>query len=423
MAGMGGQMKFLDLFAGGGGLSEGFIQAGFTPVAHVEADQAACHTLRTRRAYHWLKAAGKAEIYAAYLNGALDRAEFYQQVPAEVVGSVVNAEIGRATIKQIFRQVDLLLDGQRLDLIVGGPPCQAYSLVGRSCDQNRMRGDKRSRLYAYYAEFLKRYRPSYFVFENVPGLLSAKDGRGGLIFSAMQALFRKCGYQTEYQTLSAEEYGVLQKRRRVILVGRRGNATGFYPQPDKWNPGVKVSEALRGLPALGAGEGAAAPCRVGAYRGAWQDKAGVRSPEMPVTWHQARPHTKRDLEIYRMAVSLWNRKKARLAYNSLPRRLQTHRRRDSFLDRFKVVAADLPYCHTVVAHIAKDGHYYIHPDARQNRSLTPREAARLQTFPDDYHFEGVGEAGSRTAAFHQIGNAVPVLLARKVADKLREVWF
>ena len=423
MANMGGRIKFLDLFAGGGGLSEGFFQAGFTPVAHVEADQAACHTLRTRRAYHWLKAAGKAEVYAAYLNGTLGRTEFYQQVPAEVADSVVNAEIGQATIKQIFRYVDFLLDGQSLDLIVGGPPCQAYSLVGRARDQNGMRGDKRSRLYTYYAEFLKRYQPSYFVFENVTGLLSAKNKRGGLIFPDMQALFRECGYQTEYQTLSAEEYGVLQRRRRVILVGRRGKATGFYPQPDKWKPGAHVSDALSGLPALRAGEGVAVLRRVGAHRSTWQGKAGVRSPGMPVTLHQARPHAKRDLEIYQRAVTLWNQKKARLAYNSLPRRLQTHRHRDSFLDRFKVVAADLPYCHTIVAHIAKDGHYYIHPDVQQNRSLTPREAARLQTFPDDYHFEGVGEAGSRTAAFHQIGNAVPVLLARKVADKLREIWF
>jgi DNA (cytosine-5)-methyltransferase 1 len=109
-------------------------------------------------------------------------------------------------------------------------------------------------------------------------------------------------------------------------------------------------------------------------------------------------------------------------YNDLPERLKTHQNRSSFLDRFKVVAADRACSHTVVAHISKDGHYYIHPDISQNRSLTPREAARLQTFPDDYFFEGVSEKTGRTAAYHQIGNAVPVLLSQKIAEKLQEVW-
>ena len=413
--------QFLDLFAGAGGLSEGFIQAGFAPVAHVESDQAACFTLRTRMAYHWLKTHGRIDLYAAYLNGALSRPDFYAQVPSHVVASVINSEIGDATLPDIFRRIDKLLGNRQLDLIIGGPPCQAYSIIGRSRDGNGMRGDRRNYLYNYYAEFLKRYRPLYFIFENVPGLLSAKNEDNNRYFDAMRCLFHECGYETESNTLSAENYGVLQKRQRVILVGKRGNATDFYPQPDKWIPNVCVSEVFCDLPPLAAGEGSPGPCPVQAYSETWQYDAGVRNESLPVTWHQARPHRDQDLEIYRIAVDLWDKEQIRLHYDRLPERLKTHRNRNSFLDRFKVVALNLPFSQAVLAHIAKDGHYYIHPDRDQNRSITPREAARLQTFPDDYYFESRNGVPSRTHAFRQIGNAVPVLLARKIADKLKEV--
>ena len=419
---MNGSLKFLDLFAGAGGLSEGFIQAGFEPVAHIESNKAACFTLRTRMAYHWLKDRNRIELYADYLNGKLRRPDFYEQVPEQVIRSVINAEIGDETLPDIFRRVDTLLDNRRLDLIVGGPPCQAYSLIGRSRDLNGMKGDARNYLYHYYAEFLKRYKPLYFVFENVGGLLSARDEDGDLYFDAMRSLFRECGYETDPLKLSAEDYGVLQRRKRIILVGRRGKTTGFYPEPDKWNPSVCVRDIFCDLPAIAAGEGDPGPCDVSPYSGTYQYEAGIRDDDLPITWHQARPNTERDLEIYRIAVSRWNKKKARLAYNMLPERLKTHRHRNSFLDRFKVVASDLPFSHTVVAHISKDGHYYIHPDIDQNRSITPREAARLQTFPDGYYFESSKDTPGRTPAFLQIGNAVPVLLSRKIADKLKETW-
>jgi DNA (cytosine-5)-methyltransferase 1 len=373
-------------------------------------------------AYHWLNTQKRTELYADYLNGALSRHEFYEQIPEDVIGSVINAEIGAKTLSEIFRQVDAMLKNRKLDLIVGGPPCQAYSIVGRSRDQNRMKGDKRNYLYIYYAEFLKRYQPSYFVFENVTGLFSAKDENGCLYLTSMRNLFHKCGYETEFKTLSAENYGVLQSRKRIILVGKKGKTTGFYPNPDKWNPDVKVREIFQDLPVIAAGEGSPGPCRVGRYNGTWQIKAGIRNEKLPVTWHQSRSNTDQDLEIYRIAVELWNKKKSRLDYNLLPDRLKTHRHRNSFVDRFKVVASDLPFSHTVVAHIAKDGHYYIHPDINQNRSITPREAARLQTFPDDYCFESSNESPGRTPVFRQIGNAVPVLLARKIAEKLKEGW-
>ncbi|WP_392432449.1 DNA cytosine methyltransferase [Yersinia sp. HM-2024] len=413
---------FIDLFAGAGGLSEGFIQAGFSPVAHVEIDKAASFTLRTRMAYHWLQSVGREKLYAEYLEGKISRNELYAVVPDEIRKSVINREISEESLTEIFHAIDGQLQGNKLNLIVGGPPCQAYSLVGRSRDSKRMVGDKRNYLYIFYAEFLKRYKPEYFVFENVLGLLSAKDSGGNSYFEAMRQLFRESGYETEYRILSADDYGVLQTRKRIILVGRKGYLTGFYPELEKWNPTVNVAEVFNDLPSLKAGDGQASPCQLKPYTGKWLYEAGIRNDVMPVTWHQSRPNTAQDLEIYRRVVELWNQKQKRLEYNELPNYLKTHNNRTAFVDRFKVVAADLPASHTVVAHLSKDGHYYIHPDISQNRSITPREAARLQTFPDDYYFESIKPEPGRTAAFRQIGNAVPVLLARKIAEKLKDKW-
>jgi len=151
------------------------------------------------------------------------------------------------------------------------------------------------------------------------------------------------------------------------------------------------------------------------------NECGIRNGICFTTQHIARPNTEQDKEIYRIAVKKWNKNQERLNYNDLPDRLKTHKNRKSFTDRFKVVSGDMEFSHTIVAHIAKDGHYYIHPDIKQNRSLTPREAARLQSFPDDYFFEGVMNKPSRTAAYKQIGNAVPPLMAEAIAHKIKNL--
>jgi len=415
-------LKFLDLFAGAGGLSEGFIRAGFTPVAHVESDKAACFTLKTRTAYHYLKESEQLESYNDYLHGKMTRSELYNLVSQKQISSVINSEIGEDTLAEIFGKIDELLQGENLNLIIGGPPCQAYSLPGRSRDKNGMKGDKRNYLYVYYTEFLKRYKPKYFVFENVMGLLSAKDKNGTLYLDLMKKLFKEIGYQTVVKVLTANNYGVLQKRKRIILVGNKEGKSDFFPLPEEWKPDLNVEELLNDLPFLKAGTGAIAPHKLNEYSGIYLYDAGIRNGNKWVTLHIARPHNNRDLEIYRIAVKQWNEHHQRLHYYDLPDNLKTHKNQTSFTDRFKVVAADLPVSHTIVAHIAKDGHYYIHPDINQNRSITPREAARLQTFPDDYFFESISEKTGRSAAFRQIGNAVPVLLAQKIAEKLWEIW-
>ncbi|MCH7388189.1 DNA cytosine methyltransferase [Acinetobacter modestus] len=414
-------LKFIDLFAGAGGLSEGFIRAGFEPIAHVEADASACFTLKTRQAFHWLNKNDKSHIYSDYLNNKITRDELYNCIPSVEINSVLNKFIDKESLPEIFLEIDQLVDKQDIDLIIGGPPCQAYSLIGRA--RGNMVNDARNHLYIYYAEFLKRYSPKYFVFENVLGLLTAKDPSGNLYFDKMKALFVEIGYSIEYKILSANEYGVLQNRKRIILVGKKDHLSddSFYPEPEKWNPEVSVWELFADLPKISAGGGTPTPQKYLSYQSEWLEKSGIKG-KFPLTWHQARPHSEQDLEIYRFAVNLWNTEKRRLQYNDLPARLKSHKGTDSFVDRFKVVAADLSATHTVVAHISKDGHHYIHPDIEQNRSITPREAARIQTFPDDYYFENVSGKPARTSAFKQIGNAVPVLLAQKIAEQLLRNW-
>lgn len=415
--------NYLDIFAGAGGLSEGFIRAGYEPIAHIEMDKAACYTLKTRLAYKWLSDHQDSTTYMRYLKREITRQELYDKVPEELLQTVLNYEISENNLKEIFQKVDQILNGKPLDLIVGGPPCQAYSLVGRARDENGMMGDSRNYLYVLYAEFLRKYRPMYFVFENVIGLLSAKDIDGKLYFDKMCKLFKECGYSIEYRQLNAKDYGILQNRSRIILIGKYGQHKEFYPNIPKISSNCTVEEIFKDLPKIKAGEGDYGLTLTRHYNGNYLFDSKIKEYDLaPVTLHCARPNSTQDLKIYKKVVQLWNKEKKRLSYTDLPKKLQSQNNMNSFLDRFKVVAADLPYSQTVVAHISKDGHYFIHPDIKQNRSLTPREVARLQTFPDNYYFESASGRPSRTTAFKQIGNAVPVLLAEKIATALLEVW-
>ena len=414
------KIRFIDLFAGAGGLSEGFIRQGFEPVAHVEMDGAACNTLRTRTAYHYLKEINQFDKYTDYLKGKIKRSELYNLLPDNLRKSVIHSAIGAENNEMIFNRIDEINQGQKVDLIIGGPPCQAYSLIGRAADKNKMKEDDRNFLYIQYGEFLKKYQPDYFVFENVIGLYSAKDKKGVRYLDKLIELYREIGYETEYQTLNASDYGVLQQRRRVILIGRRGTKKGFYPTFEKQEKSVNVDEIFKGLPKLYAGEGSMGiTSYVSEETSEYLLKKKITNGLDFTTLHIARPQNEQDKEIYREAIKKWFDKGERLNYNDLEGHLKTHKNRHSFVDRFKVVAPNLPASQTVVAHIAKDGHYYIHPDIEQNRSLSVREAARIQSFPDDFYFEGESEKPSRTSAFKQIGNAVPVVLAEEIAVKMK----
>lgn len=412
------KLTFIDLFAGAGGLSEGFIRAGYKPIAHVEMDEAACYTLKTRTAYHYLKANGKFEEYKKYLKGEIGRSELYALVPDEEMNSVINLPLGPDNNREIFKRIDARLSDQKeVDLIIGGPPCQAYSLVGRARSKNGMKKDPRNYLYREYAKYLKKYTPKMFVFENVLGLKSAGNG---IYLENMEKLFDKKGYAMKLFTVEANNFGVLQKRKRVIIIGWQKDLKVTLPDLEKIKtPHTHtVKELLSDLPFIKAGTGKDKYSSYKKESTAYLGESGIRNGIDILTQHIARPHTDQDKKIYRIAVEMIRDKK-RLNYNELPDKLKTHNNRHSFFDRFKVVDADSPAAQTVVAHIAKDGHYYIHPDIKQNRSITVREAARLQSFPDDFYFEGVKEGRNRTAAFKQIGNAVPPLLSKKIAQRIQ----
>lgn len=414
------KFNFIDLFAGAGGLSEGFIQAGFEPIAHVEIEKSACNTLRTRAAYQYLKTNSKYKIYVSYLKGEITREQLYKSVPKKILEAIINLPIGEINNKKIQDQICNCLDGREVDLIIGGPPCQAYSLVGRSRSKTKMEGDARNYLFIQYAKYLDRFQPKIFVFENVLGLKSAKKG---YYLSEMERVFNEKGYQIRLFTLEAKNFGVLQNRKRVVILGWKKDSTLNIPNLEEYNTnGVHtVNDLLNDLPILNAGEGKDRYQKYRTRTNEYLETYSLRNGIDILTQHVARPHRQQDKEIYKIAVEKWQNKNERLNYNDLPEQLKTHQNRTSFYDRFKVVAGDLPYSQTVVAHIAKDGHYYIHPDIKQNRSLSVREAARLQSFPDDYYFEGEKEGANRTAAFKQIGNAVPPLMAKSIAMVLKNV--
>ena len=263
---------------------------------------------------------------------------------------------------------------------------------------------------------LKHYKPDYFVFENVLGILSA-DGKQ-LIKQIERHFAKECGYRIRWQILDANKYGVLQLRRRVIIIGKRGLEPFDYPEPDtvtRHQDWTVKDALLSDLECLRPGDGSPVSTYTTDQVNYYLNKHGIRNGIDFVTQHITRPHNERDLQIYRLAIQKWKNRE-RLKYTDVPEEWQTHKNRTAFLDRYKVVDPD-GLSHTVVAHISKDGHYYIHPDENQVRSLSVREAARIQSFPDDYFFEG-----GRGAAFRQIGNAVPPQLAYVIAKKIMELY-
>lgn len=405
--------NYIDLFAGAGGLSEGFIRQGFYPVAHVESDTAACFTLKTRIAFHYLVSQKKENIYYSYIKGEVTRDQLYSYIPDEILYTVINAKIGVEN-KRIFLTIDSFLKGKKIDLLIGGPPCQAYSKVGRASLKHK-ENDERTTLYIQYGRFLKKYRPAVFVFENVPGILSAADGQ---YFRNLRKYFKRLGYEVKAKLLNAYNYGVVQHRERVIIIGWQKKLNFSYPEISPSEKKYSRDDLFYDLPVIRPGENK----RIHNYTDTINEylkKSSIRNGVPFVSQHITRPHNNRDLKIYRLAINKLN-KGERLKNNKIPESVRTQKNITDFLDRYKVVGNEP---HTIIAHIAKDGHHFIHPDICQLRSISVREAARIQSFPDDYYFEGVIEDQPRTAAFRQIGNAVPPLMAERIAEKIKELIF
>jgi DNA (cytosine-5)-methyltransferase 1 len=409
-----GKLTYIDLFAGAGGLSEGFIRQGFTPIAHVEMNKFACETLKTRVAFHYLKKNNGFKRYISYLKKEINRDMLWKQVPIFEMDSVIQSEISKKTIDNIFESIDKRVKGKKVDVIIGGPPCQAYSVVGRARDPKGMTDDPRNYLYKYYVEFLNRYKPKMFVFENVPGILSAKNGD---YFSKIIKAIKNAGYECQHELLNAKDFNVLQNRKRVIIIGWRKNIDFQFPKFDNIESEFTIKKDLfSNLPKLKPGDGLDVTYynnKKSSYLKIFKIVSNNKDLNF-TTQHKARPNNENDLQIYKIAIDRMIDEGKRLNYVDLPSKLKKHKNETIFTNRFQVVDPN-SISHTVVAHISCDGHYYIYPDKNQVRSISIREAARIQSFPDDFFFEG-----GQTAAFKQIGNAVPPLMAEGIARKIKK---
>lgn len=391
--------NFIDLFAGCGGFSEGFYMENFNSLLHLEIDKNACETLKERMRY-------------------------YKYEDDEVEKAVLCEDITNENILQITKKI---IGDQRVDVLVGGPPCQTFSSVGRAQDPNSMRNDPRNYLFENYLDILNFYQPKIFVFENVTGLLTAKPG-GELIFpkilERMRETYKVIG-DKDIVTLNSVHYGVAQIRKRVILIGVRNDIKldpkEIYDRiekthyaPDEENSRLKkyrtVKDAIGDLPKLLPGEGKE---EIDFKPSQWNEYLDeLRNKEFNKLYnHSARNHNEKDRERYRiLSENNWQ-----LKHLSDVRPDLIHHDPKHFGNRYTVQDYDKPG-KTVVAHLYKDGNLFIHPDPNQERTFTVREAARVQSFPDDFKF-----VGARTHQFKQVGNAVPPLMAKAIAKAIREI--
>lgn len=409
-------INIIDLFSGAGGLTEGFRNQRYKILGHVEKEKAACETLKLREVYYYLKEKNKLGLYNDFLNSKTSIEDLLKHVPREKLNKILNFEISQENIHSIFSFFDDL--GENVDGIIGGPPCQAYSTIGRARNASKKSSDERIYLYKFYIHFLNKYQPQFFIFENVKGLLSFRDADDEFLLPRMKKEFEEAGYSLGYEVLNTKNYGVPQSRERLIIFGvmneKKELIQEFFKNLKKYEENeVDVKTAFQGLPSLKAGEVNNSYTNLS---NDYVEQNFLQDSKTPLTQNIARPNNSNDLAIYKIVAEAKKNGK-NIKYSELDSRLKTHKHTDKFLDRFKALSWNSP-SHTVVAHISKDGHHYIHPDTKQNRSITVREAARLQGFPDNYYF-----LDSRTSAFTQIGNAVPPIFSKKMADTILTLEF
>lgn len=440
----------IDLFAGCGGLSEGFKQAGFDIIAQVEMDNWACETLRTRHLYYGLKERGKDYLYHKYLRQEAGREDILHQFPdlsRSILHGVIQATLGNDGTESVLQKIEVSRryhGAPRFHVLLGGPPCQPYSTIGRSRDPFRMDNDKRHYLYRHYLEILESLQPYFFIYENVPGLFTAK-ANGKEIFVRLLNDFSSLNppyeitpplepvFEEPYSyILNSADFHIPQIRKRLILIGYRKSLEHKNPEiknifrrlqklahKNSRRERFTVEDAIGDLPHLKPGDGNDG--WFGHYNcntNLCHYQARMRRDSPGILNHRARTHMESDLERYRFFIEYYRNGRGVATLNDLirerPDLIPNHRHLDGFLDRFRVQWWDSPSS-TITAHICKDGHYYIHPDIDQCRSFTVREAARCQSFPDNFKFEG-----PRTEQFRQVGNAVPPLLAEVIGRHIHK---
>lgn len=452
----------VDLFAGCGGISEGFHKAGFGTIAQVEMNEYACQSLRTRQVFFELNARHKLPVYNEYLKGNVSLEQIYSRFPDirdavdhRVIEETLSDESIQSVIRRIEESKEYHNPPHSISVFLGGPPCQPYSIINRAWvrrdledrKKNVVKKDeieKKNFLYRHYLELLKYFTPDLFVYENVPGLFSATSG-GEKIFQKLLKDFSDLDPSYEIipplndvsknphsYIMNCSGFGIPQNRKRLILIGYRNDLEEKNPHIKKIhtilrnmgrsgsNKVLTVRDAIGDLPPLKPGSG-----NNGYYEkypetgGLSEYQIRMRRGSDAVLNHFARAHMASDLDRYRFFIEHYDDAGKNVTLKELleerPDLAPKHKERnfDKFVDRFKVQGWSRPSS-TITSHLSKDGHYFIHPDIQQCRSFTVREAARCQSFPDNFFFEG-----PRTEQFRQVGNAVPPLFAKAIGRVVR----
>lgn len=397
------KLTTLDLFAGCGGLLEGFERSGFfTTLGCVEWERAPCKNLEIRLRERW-----------KHNNATKEVVRFDIRRTDELFSGFQDSEYGR------HPGLDMLVNGRKIDVIVGGPPCQAYSIAGRIRDANGMRDDYRNYLFEAYLAVVQHYQPDFFLFENVVGLLSAMPD-GTPIVCKIREKFGEAGYLISSNLREAvfdlQDYGIPQRRRRVIILGvrkasfhddlpRRILSTFYHTiMPSFRRKEETVFEAIGDLPAY-----------IPEINGGkvFYQLQGTRQIPNHVPRHQS----VRDVGVFKLLTKDIEEK--RFEYVSINKLKELYTQITgcvSNIHKYYVLRWNQP-SNTIPAHLYKDGFRHIHPDSTQGRTLTVREAARLQTFPDDYVFYG-----SMGEQYKMIGNAVPPKFAHILAKALVRIY-
>lgn len=398
----------LDLFVGCGGLTEGFEETGlYKLLGAVEWETAPVNTLRSRLKNKY---------------NVIDAEKRVLQFDIQRTNDLINgwsedSEYGSS------EGLDKLISNNKIDVIIGGPPCQAFSIAGRIRDENGMKYDYRNYLFEAYIRIVKKYLPDVFLFENVPGILSARPGDGTRIIDKIKTSFENAGYSVlddlKNALVDMSDYGVPQIRKRIIIFGVNNNTfkdkakviiTEFYTKyltRYKVNHKITVRDAIGDLPKI-------YPAKK-EYQ--WNGrKMSHTLPEPLINAHIARFHSERDIRLFRFLAEDASSGRNLCTNIEFLKSLYTMiTGRTSNVHKYHVIDWDKP-SNLIPAHLYKDGLRHIHPDPEQARTITVREAARLQTFPDSFLFNS-----SQTESFKMIGNAVPPLFAKKMALALADL--
>ena len=397
--------KFLDIFAGCGGLEDGFLQTEkYIDVGAVEWLKPQVNTLRNRLKSKW----GILDSEERVLHFDIQREKelFYGWKNDTEYGSSIGLD-------------SIVKKSEVIDLIIGGPPCQAYSVAGRIRDENGMKDDYRNYLFEHYCSIVNRYKPKLFVFENVPGILSAKPD-GTPIIEHIRKGFSDIGYEIienlSFAKIDASNYSVPQRRERVVIVGL---SKTFFANPQtalqkfytqilpkyKGKKIISVKEAIDDLPKF-------EPYFDEAHH---RKHIAYKVPECSISWHEPRYQNLRDMDTFRILAE--DVSSGRFDYDSkkITELYEQKVGSKSPIHRYHVLEPNKPST-TIIAHLYKDGNRFIHYDPKQCRTITVREAARLQSFDDDFDF-----IGNRGNAYQMIGNAVPPKLAKAIGNAIFEL--